>query len=187
MAEVTTEGPGTDASPMSGTARGLLAFLDFVIEKHYMRDATASALKTGVKKVLEVEDDLDSIDMRHVDLDEIILRFRNRNRGKLSDKSLSVYEQRIRQSVDMYLRWLNHESEWLPARTRSATAVSVNSPTCTSRASIRASLAASAARNETSSARSSSRDNPSGPTIQRSKHVHTVGVRTPTSQACRPT
>lgn len=109
------------ATPASGTANGLIAFLGWVIDNDYMATATASGLRTGAKKVLEVESDLDGLDIRHAELDDILHRFRTRNRGKMKDKSVEVYEQRFRQSVEMYRKWLNSEKDWLPAtRRRSA-------------------------------------------------------------------
>jgi hypothetical protein len=105
-------------NPTSGTAQGMIDFLGWVIDNDYMNTATASSLRTGVKKVLEAEPDLDAIDIRHADADDILLRFRNRNRGKMKDKSVEVYEGRFRSSRDMYIKWLDGEKDWNPVGTR---------------------------------------------------------------------
>lgn len=108
-----------EAEPQSATGAGLISFLsNVVIEKNYMKMATASALRTGAKKVLEVVDSLDDLDIRTADIDDILHRFKSRNWGKISDKSIEVYEQRFRQSVDMYTKWLAHDKDWLPRSSR---------------------------------------------------------------------
>lgn len=104
----------------SGTGAGLLAFLDWTIEKNELNKATASALKTGVRNVLSVEDEPDSVDLRSLDegaMENFLLRFTNKTRGQFKDKSQEVYRQRFRQSVAMYLTWLDG-GDWRPARLR---------------------------------------------------------------------
>jgi hypothetical protein len=105
-------------NPASGTAQGLMDFLSWAPERNYMNSTTASGLRTGVKKVLEGEADLDQIDIRHADIDDIVLRFRNRAHGKIKDQSVDAYEIRFRSSVEMYVKWLNHEKDWIPTPSR---------------------------------------------------------------------
>lgn len=107
-------------SPSSGTGAGLLTFLDYLINRNEMVEATASALRTGCKKVLDVEGDPNAVDLRSADVDDIVRRFRNRWRGQMKDKSIDQYDQRFRQSVEMYRKWLEDDPSWRPsARTRS--------------------------------------------------------------------
>lgn len=107
-----------EPNPSSGTAQGLIDFLSWVIEHDYMNTATASALRTGVKKVLESENDLNAVDIRHANVDDILLRFRNRNRGKMKDKSVEVYESRFKSSCQMYIKWLDGDKDWNPTASR---------------------------------------------------------------------
>jgi hypothetical protein len=104
--------------PTSGTAQGLIDFLGYVIDNDYLNKETASGLRTGVKKVLEAESDLEAIDMKDVDLDDILHRFHNRVRGKMKDRSVDNYESRFRTALDLYLRWLDNPKDWLPASLR---------------------------------------------------------------------
>jgi hypothetical protein len=103
-------------NPNTGTGVGLIAFLDHLIKRNEMVESTASALRTGCKKVLDVEDDPSTVDLRTADIDDIIRRFRNRWRGQIKDRSIDQYEQRFRQSVDMYLKWLVSDPSWRPTR-----------------------------------------------------------------------
>jgi len=108
-----TEGVGVS----SGTAAGLIAFLDHLIKRNEVVPTTGSALRTGCRKVLDVEPNLSSVDIRNGDLDDLVRRFYIKYRGSIKDKSLSTYEQRFRQSAEMYRKWLNSE-DWRPASAR---------------------------------------------------------------------
>jgi len=111
-----------ERNPGSGTAQGLIDFLSWATEKHYLTAPTGSSLRTGVNKVLEAEPDLNAIDMRHADIDDILHRFHNRAMGKLKDRSVEVYVSRFRTSVEMYIKFLNKEKDWMPAASRTRTA-----------------------------------------------------------------
>lgn len=111
------------ASPSAGTGAGMIAFLNFLIRKNEMVEATAVALRTGCRKVLDTEDDWANTDIRTLDVDGLITRFRNKSRGDLADRSVSNYEQRFRSTVEMYRKWLEDDPTWRPsARTRSTAA-----------------------------------------------------------------
>src|SRR6185437_5573045 len=112
--------PEAKIDPMAGSGAAMIAFLDLVLERGDMIPATASALRTGVKKVLDSEEALTS-DMRNVEVDDLLRQFRNKNWGKLKEKSIEEYEKRFRQTVEMYRKWLNQEKDWLPARSRNTT------------------------------------------------------------------
>lgn len=116
------------ANPNSGNGEGFLAFFDYLINHKEMVEATASALRTGCKKVLAVEDDLGSLDLRSADVDDIVRRFKNHSRGTMKDRSVEQYEQRFRQSVEMYRKWLNQDPDWLGARRGKSTSASNGGP-----------------------------------------------------------
>lgn len=105
---------GTTPQVTNGSGAGLIAFLNWTIEKNELVDATASALRTGCLKVLSVEDDWEGLDLRTADLDNIINRFKNKHRMDMKDRTREQYEQRLRQSVDMYLKWLDDDPTWKP-------------------------------------------------------------------------
>ncbi|MFZ5869147.1 MAG: hypothetical protein ACOYXW_01230 [Actinomycetota bacterium] len=97
----------------------MIAFLNFLIRKNEMVEATAVALRTGCRKVLDAEDDWANVDIRTLDVDALIMRFRNKSRGNLADRSVSNYEQRFRSTVEMYRKWLDEDPTWRPStRTR---------------------------------------------------------------------
>jgi hypothetical protein len=114
---------GAEPRTADGTGGGLIAFLNWTMAKNELVEATASALRTGCQKVLSVEDDPESLDLRDVDIDNLIARFRNKHRLDMRDRTLDQYEQRFRQSVEMYLRWLDNDPAWKPAQRKKPVAV----------------------------------------------------------------
>jgi len=105
----------TDAAgPGSGTGEGLIAFLDYLIKKNEMVESTASALRTGCRKVLQIEADWQDADIRTLDVEGLLLRFRNKYRGDLAERSISNYDQRFRSTVEMYRKWLANDATWRP-------------------------------------------------------------------------
>ena len=116
------------AAPGDGTGAGMIEWLGWTIKKNEMVDATASALRTASQKVLAVEEDWATTEVKSLDLDSIVSRFRIKHRGDMKDQTLNTYEQRFRQTVDMYGKWLAGEP-WQPAtrkRTPRATTPSNN-------------------------------------------------------------
>jgi hypothetical protein len=119
------------ATPVDGSGAGLIAFLNWTLNKKELVEATASALRTGCLKVLQVDGDWESIDLMSANLDDIVRRFRNAHRLDMKDRTLDQYEQRFRQSVDMYLKRLNGEP-WQPTRTPRKPPSGQSSPTTVS-------------------------------------------------------
>jgi hypothetical protein len=98
----------------SYTPPGLYKFLDLAIKRGDVTQATGTALRVGAKKVLDVEDD-DTVDLRKIDLDDLLRRFRTLTRMDLSEKTQGTYEDRVRKAIEMYVKYLNGDSSWRPA------------------------------------------------------------------------
>ncbi len=111
---------GRTPAAKEGSGGGLIAFLNWTIDKDELVDATASALRTGCVKVLSVEDDWQDLDLRTANIDNIVARFRNRHRLDMKERTLDQYDQRLRQSVEMYLKWLDGDPTWKPAQRKKA-------------------------------------------------------------------
>lgn len=109
------------ASPdiASGNVGGLLAFLDFMINKGYGTAGSINPWKSAVKQVFStVEgDDFEEFDVRSFDFDEYVERFQNRSIGKYSAESLRAYRQRSRKAIEAYRAYLA-DPNWRPAPSR---------------------------------------------------------------------
>lgn len=112
----TTETEEKNAAPGDGTGAGMIEWLGWTIQKNEMVDATASALRTACQKVLAVEDGWTSMDMKTLDIESTASRFRIKHRGDMKDQTLNTYEQRFRQTVDMYGKWLAGDQTWKPTQ-----------------------------------------------------------------------
>ncbi len=117
------------ASPdiASGNVGGLLAFLDFMINKGYGTAGSINPWKSAVKQVFStVEgDDYEGFDVRTFDIDEYVERFQNRSIGKYSAESLRAYRQRSRKAVEAYRAYLA-DPNWRPAPSRASRPKSSN-------------------------------------------------------------
>lgn len=78
------------------------------------------AYRTAARRVLEVEGDPDSVDLSNVDVNDLLQRFRIKNKAKLAEPSFAAYESRFRRGLDMYMRWLDDDPDWAgkPRRSR---------------------------------------------------------------------
>lgn len=103
----------------SATGGGLQHFFDLMIKKNEINKATGGALRTASRKYLELEDAPDEVDLRGIDFDSMNRRFVNRHRGELNAKSLETYNHRFRQSVEMYLNFLDNK-EWNTIKSRTS-------------------------------------------------------------------
>jgi len=96
----------------SGTGAGLREFLDRAASRGEINAGTAGVLRAAVAGVLAVEDDPDGVDIRSLDVDEILERFTTLNRGRYAPASMRTYNSRFRRAVEIYLTWLSGDSSW---------------------------------------------------------------------------
>jgi hypothetical protein len=109
------------AEPGDGTGAGIVSFLDWAIAKNEILENSGIALRTGVRRVLETDDTLPGEDARTMNVDDIVRRFKNKQRGgKFKDPTLNDYERRFRQAVEMYRKWLDSDPSWRPAPRKTA-------------------------------------------------------------------
>jgi hypothetical protein len=92
----------------SGTAGGLLEFLDYLIEKNYATSSQVSPWKSAVRQVFStVEGDgFEGFDVRTFDADEYMDRFGNAVVGEYKQESLISYRQRFKKAIALYLDFL---------------------------------------------------------------------------------
>lgn len=103
-----------EVHPSSGTGAGMVSFLNYAIKRNELVEASAVALRVGVNRVLETDETFAQTQVRDMDLDEVVRRFRNKSRGQFKDQSLTDYERRFRQTVEMYKKWLDNDPSWRP-------------------------------------------------------------------------
>jgi hypothetical protein len=98
---------------MNGNGLGLLQFCDRAGERGEINVSTAKALRSTAKKILAVESaDLGAIELRALDVDDLLSRWVNLNRADYGAGSIETYRSRFRLAVAMYLAWLAEDPNW---------------------------------------------------------------------------
>lgn len=106
------EAPDDSEIISSRTGAGLMKFYEVKLKKHELPEGTVSPLRSASKRILEVEDDPDGVDLMTLDVDGLIHRFRIKNRAELTDMSFAAYESRFRRGLGMYFQWLDNDPNW---------------------------------------------------------------------------
>ena len=96
----------------SGTGSGLLAFLKRLGQRGEINSSTADNLRRAVGKILELDGDADEIDIRTLDVDDLLDRFETLRRLDYSADSIQAYKSRFRQAVAMYQAFLAGDPDW---------------------------------------------------------------------------
>lgn len=115
----------------TATGAGLVAFLDYAIEKGYLKTNTGQAMKTAVKEVLsatEGADGWETVDLTSVDEADVLRRFETLRAMKFSAGSLATYKGRYSRAVAMFEDFRASPATWRPSvRQRSRTKGSAGS------------------------------------------------------------
>lgn len=109
-----TENPSHDPEDLnSGRPVGLFIFLTLAVQRGDIPQAQGTNLRVGARKVLDVEEN-DDVDLRAVDLDDLVRRFHIKSKVDLKDESRASYEKRFRTAVEMYTKYLSDDPSWKP-------------------------------------------------------------------------
>lgn len=102
----------------SGTAQGLIDYLDSLVAKGRSRQGIVAPLKTALTKVLEKTEGEGwrNIDVSSLDIPDTIQRFKNFTLGSYSDGSYRTYELRIQKAITWYKTFLDNPG-WSPPQT----------------------------------------------------------------------
>ncbi|MGH2921981.1 MAG: hypothetical protein ACRDKU_07955, partial [Gaiellaceae bacterium] len=111
----------------SGTAEGLMEFLDFLVEKGYGTSAAITPWKSAANRVfivVEKGEDFGSVDVRSLDMDDYLERWNTLALGtSLKRESIVTYGTRFEKAVTAYREYLEHKR--LPSLRRIGTRTKV--------------------------------------------------------------
>lgn len=99
-----------------GTGAALVAHWDWAIERGLVNKNTGRSIKAAVNQVLSIEDGWERMRVDDMDVEGLLLRFRNLS--GISPSSLAAYEARFRQAVASYLDYLNNPTTYRPSQRR---------------------------------------------------------------------
>ncbi len=100
---------------MEATAKALLEHWSWAAESGVMNSNAAGSLRAACLKVLSIYDDLESVDIRQLDIEDCLRRFENLKKKEFKPDRLEAYKQRFRQAHRSYLEFLEDPSGWRPS------------------------------------------------------------------------
>ena len=93
---------------MSGTAGGLVEFLDWTARTGLFASNTAASYRTAVTKVLEIDGETwPSIVVLELDVEKQIERFTRLRASRYNPQSIGTYGNRFRAAIEHYRRYLD--------------------------------------------------------------------------------
>ena len=98
---------GTEA-----TGLGLVEHWGWAAKKGLMNSNTAGALRAACAQILAIEDGWQDLDVRSIDVDELLHRFENLRKKDFTPKSLAQYGSRFRRALRSYLEYLDKPHGW---------------------------------------------------------------------------
>ena len=98
-----------------GTGSGLIQFIEYMASKGLMKSNTAASYRAAASKVLKIDgDSWETIDIKHLDVDQQLARFETMSGTNYTPSSLVTYRTRFLRSVEMYLDYLESPSSFKP-------------------------------------------------------------------------
>ena len=96
------------------TGRALADHWTWTISKGLMNPKTARALRRACESVLSVYEDWEDLDVRKLDVEDALTRFRNLKSRNFKPSSIPTYESRFQRAVASYLEYLDDPGGWKP-------------------------------------------------------------------------
>ena len=97
---------------METSGQSLLDFWAWSARKGLVPTSVANDLRAASKEVLSVEDNWQTIDIKALDVDYLMVRFDNLRKFKFKPQSLSAYKSRFKKARKLYLAYLENPSGW---------------------------------------------------------------------------
>ena len=98
------------------TLQDYMVFISSLGEKGMIPQNTAIGRRAAAQKVFAVLTEVESEDMTQVDIDDIMVRFANLNRGKYTPDSLRSYQSRLRNSLVEFADYCDNPLAFRPKR-----------------------------------------------------------------------
>lgn len=96
----------------STLAKHMVDYWDSAAANGMVPKATAATLITSCRHVLGVDPGWETLDVRTLDVDECIRKFKNLGEGRYKPRSLQDYGSRFRRAVSSYLSYVEDPVKW---------------------------------------------------------------------------
>jgi hypothetical protein len=96
------------------SGKGFAEHWKWAAGKGLLNKNTAAGLGAAVGQVLRALDDWENVDVRGLDVEDVLNRFSNKRHKDFKPKVLDTYKQRFRQALGSYLSYLDDPGGWKP-------------------------------------------------------------------------
>jgi len=100
------------------TTDSLIAFLELSQQKGWMNKNTAQTKRNSIASIFEILNDDEKLDVRELDVDAVLRRFRNTMADDFTDASLKSYKSRLASSIREYTRYKKNPHGYTPKKRR---------------------------------------------------------------------
>jgi hypothetical protein len=107
-------GTTLESETMDTSGKAFVEFWTRRAERGDLNANTAGGLRAAVKAVLEVDEGWETLDVKALDVERMLVRFRNRAANDLKGESLRAYERRFRQAHRSFLEFVDNPAAWRP-------------------------------------------------------------------------
>lgn len=101
---------------IDGTGHEFARFWSTASEEGFMNPNTARNYKVAVERVLGVTAGWESVDVRSLDLDGLLEKFRRRYQKEFNPITLNTYEGRFKAAFSSFVRYLDDPERWRTER-----------------------------------------------------------------------
>jgi hypothetical protein len=112
---------------MEASAKAFVEHWEWAAKKGLMNKNTASGLRAACSQVLGVLDDWETVDIRNIDVEDLLTRFQNLRKKQFKPQVLETYKRRFRQAISSYSAYLEDPGAWKPTTRKRLTQPAGNS------------------------------------------------------------
>lgn len=112
---ISRKGAYNDQNIGSGTALGLIEYLDNLVARGRASTGAVTPLKTAFMKVIEAVDgkDWQQTQIESINVDDYVDRFANLTRGAYTEASIAAYKSRMSRVIGWYKKFMAQPG-WMP-------------------------------------------------------------------------
>jgi len=99
---------------MDTSGKAFVEHWSWASEKGLMNQHTASGLRAACSQVLSIEDGWEELDVRTLEVEEILRRFTNLKSKDFKPRTVNVYKRRFMQALASFLEYVDDPAGWKP-------------------------------------------------------------------------
>jgi len=95
-----------------GNAAAMGRFFTWATEKGELPAPRVNNMRTAVNRILAVEEEPERVDIRSLNVEDLLERFEIKNKARYNLDSMATYKSRFRVAIDTYRSFLEGGTEW---------------------------------------------------------------------------